>query len=127
MIEEDKAEQREEAIANAKKKQEAMEKQLGELICARNPYPKDRMKAMQVFLDKAEADGTLEEFFIHMALVGGFESQIEEDYYQAGYWKFKDRSLRIAKAIRIPYIYVDENGNRVMEHVLVGYEGSGGP
>lgn len=124
MTEEAKAKQ--EAIENARAKQEDMERQLGELICARNPYPKDRMKAMQVFLDKAEADGTLEEFFIHMALVRGFESQIEEDSYQAGYWKFKDRSLRIAKAIRIPYIYVDENGNRVRDHILVGYEGSGG-
>jgi hypothetical protein len=51
---------------------------------------------------------------------------LEEDSYEIGYWKFKGQSFRIAKAIRIPYTYIDENGNSVTEHLLVGYEGEGG-
>ena len=48
---------------------------------------------------------------------------IEEDAYAIGSWKFKDRSVRIAKAIRIPYTYQDRHGNFVREYLLIGYEG----
>jgi hypothetical protein len=118
---EDKAKQLQEQEDKGKPMQEQMEKQMGEIICSRNPYPKDRQKAQE-----AHSIRRPKEPFIHMALVGDVESQIEEDSYQAGYWKFKDRSLRIAKAIRFPYTYIDENGNQVKEYVLIGYEGSGG-
>jgi len=50
---------------------------------------------------------------------------IEEDAYVTGSWQFRDRSVRIAKAIRIPYTYQDEHGNFVREYLLIGYEGSG--
>jgi hypothetical protein len=52
--------------------------------------------------------------------------EIEQDSSQAGHWQFKDRSLRVAKAIRIPHMYMDEDGNTVREYLLSGYEGSGG-
>lgn len=57
---------------------------------------------------------------------GGWDSQIETDSYEIGYWKFRDRSLRVVRAIRIPYIYRDEDGNKVREHLLIGFEGSSG-
>lgn len=57
---------------------------------------------------------------------GGWDTQIEEDSYEGSYWKFKDRSLRVRKAIRIPYDYWDEHGNRVREYLLIGFEGSSG-
>jgi hypothetical protein len=104
-----------------------MEKQLGEVICARNPYPKDREKAIMAIKAKNHGKANVQEGEEPITeLVRDFESQIEEDSYQAGYWKFRDRSLHIAKAIRIPYIYIDENGNKVREYILIGYEGSGG-
>ncbi len=61
-----------------------------------------------------------------MELPAGWDSEIEQDSYEIGYWKFKERSLRVRKAIRIPYIYRDENGNRVKEYLLIGFEGSSG-
>jgi hypothetical protein len=61
-----------------------------------------------------------------MQLAAAVALLIEEDTYEIGYWKFKDRSLHIGKAIRIPYIYIDENGKTVLAHILVGYEGEGG-
>lgn len=81
---------------------ETMLKQLGETICHRNPYGKD------------------------MQLAANWQYDIEEDYYEIGSWKFKDRSPRVAKAIRIPYTYKDEHDNIVKEYLLIGYEGSGG-
>src|SRR5690349_1955919 len=104
-----------------------MEKQLGEIICARNPYPKDREKAIRAIQAKKQGDATAQKRKESlMELVRDLESQIEEDSYQVGTWKFRDRSLRIAKAIRIPYTYIDENGNKVREYLLIGYEGAGG-
>jgi hypothetical protein len=91
---------------------------LGNLIGNRNIYPKDRGLAAGTVAGGAA--GKL------MQLAATVASQIEEDSYEIGYWKFKDRSLRIAKAIRIPYTYIDENGNTVLEHLLVGFEGEGG-
>ena len=79
-----------------------MDALLGKDICDRNPYKHQ------------------------MQLEDNWGVEIEEDSYQVGYWKFKDRSLRVRKAIRIPYTYVDANGNRVKEYLLIGYEGSGG-
>lgn len=54
---------------------EALLTQLCEAICDRNPYRNN------------------------MQLSANWRDEIEQDYYQAGYWKFKDRSLRVAKAI----------------------------
>lgn len=81
---------------------EALLTQLCEAICDRNPYRNN------------------------MQLSANWRDEIEQDYYQAGYWKFKDRSLRVAKAIRIPYTYLDKDGNKVREYLLIEYEGSGG-
>jgi hypothetical protein len=61
-----------------------------------------------------------------MELQTGWDSQIEHDSYEIGYWKFKDRSLRVVKAIRIPYTYQDKNGNKIKEYILIGFEGAGG-
>jgi hypothetical protein len=118
---EHKAKQLKNQEEKGKTMQEAMEMQMGEIICSRNPYPKDRQKAKMAWSEQRPDDA-----FIHMELDENAESQIEEDSYQAGYWKFKDRSLHIAKAIRFPYTYIDENGNKVKEYILIGYEGSGG-
>jgi len=52
--------------------------------------------------------------------------EIEEDSYVDGVWQFRGRSLRIAKAIRIPYNYLDEWGNLVREYLVIGYEGGAG-
>ena len=75
---------------------------LGTNICDRNPYRNQ------------------------MQLEENWEVEIEEDSYQVGYWKFKDRSLRVRKAIRIPYTYTDADGNRIKEYLLIGYEGASG-
>jgi hypothetical protein len=91
---------------------------LGNLISNRNIYPKNRLMAAGT--PAGGAAGRLTQLPPTVA------SQIEEDTYEIGYWKFKDRSLRIAKAIRIPYNYIDESGNMVLAHILVGYEGEGG-
>lgn len=62
-----------------------------------------------------------------MTLPANWQSEIEEDSYTAdGRWQFKDRSLRVAKIIRIPYNYVDAHGNIVRDYLLIGYEGSAG-
>ena len=60
-----------------------------------------------------------------MTLPANWASEIEEDVYVDGTWQFKGRSLRMAKAVRIPYTYQDEHGNIVKEYLLIGYEGSG--
>ena len=60
-----------------------------------------------------------------MTLSGNWQSEIEEDSYTTGSWQFRGRSLRVAKAIRIPYTYQDAHGNIVKEYLLIGYEGSG--
>ena len=74
----------------------------------RNPYS---------FLGPAGSQG--------MTLPPNWQSAIEEDAYVTGSWQFRGRSLRLKKAIRIPYTYQDENGNIVREHLLIGYEGGG--
>jgi hypothetical protein len=85
---------------------------LGEQIDKRNPYS---------FLDGSLAAGTSS-----MHLPANFQQlPIEEDAYVTGSWQFRARSVRIAKAIRIPYTYQDEHGNLVREYLLIGYEGSG--
>ena len=61
-----------------------------------------------------------------MTLPANWASEIEEDVYVDGTWQFKGRSLRMAKAVRIPYTYQDEHGNIVKEYLLIGYEGAGG-
>jgi hypothetical protein len=81
---------------------ETMLKLLGEAIFKRNPYGKD------------------------MQLATNWQYDIEEDSYEIGSWRFKDRSPRVAKAIRIPYTYKNEANNIVKEYLLIGYEGSGG-
>ena len=75
---------------------------LGTAICDRNPYR------------------------LNMQLENNWAVEIEEDAYEVGTWKFKDRSLRMKKAIRISYTYQDALGNRVKEYLLIGYEGSAG-
>ena len=82
---------------------------LANAIENRNPYS---------FLNAAAANQG-------MTLPGNWHSEIEEDVYVDGTWQFKGRSLRIAKAVRIPYTYQDEHGNIVKEYLLIGYEGSG--
>jgi hypothetical protein len=52
--------------------------------------------------------------------------EIEEGAYVDSSWQFRGRSLRVKKAIRIPYNYLDEYGNLVREYLLIGYEGSAG-
>ena len=85
---------------------------LGEQIDKRNPYS---------FLDGSLPVGTSS-----MHLPANFQQlPIEEDAYVTGSWQFRDRSVRIAKAIRIPYTYQDGHGNIVREYLLIGYEGSG--
>jgi len=80
----------------------AMHGPLGMAICDRDPYKNQ------------------------MELEDNWAVEIEEDTYEVGFWNFKGRNLRIKKAIRIPYTYVDALGNRVKEYLLIGYEGSGG-
>ena len=80
----------------------AMDALLGQAICDRNIYRNQ------------------------MQLEDGWAVEIEEDSYEVGSWKFKDRSPRVRKAIRIPYTYVDTLGNRVKVYLLIGFEGSGG-
>lgn len=83
--------------------------ELGEQIDKRNPYS---------FLQQPNNSS--------MDLPANFpQLSIEEDSYAIGSWKFKDRSVRIVKAIRIPYTYQDKQGNFIREYLLIGYEGSG--
>ncbi len=60
-----------------------------------------------------------------MTLPPHWELEIEEDAYVTDSWQFKGRSVRIAKAIRLPYTYQDAHGNIIREYLLIGYEGSG--
>ena len=86
---------------------------LGEQIDKRNPYS---------FLDPNVVPAGSSS----MHLPANFaQLPIEEDAYVTGSWQFKDRSVRIAKALRIPYTYQDKHGNFVREYLLIGYEGSG--
>jgi hypothetical protein len=80
---------------------ETLLKKLAETICKRNPY------------------GV-------MQLAANWQSEIEEDSYEIGSWRFKDRSPRVAKALRIPYTYRDQDDNIIKEYLLIGFEGSGG-
>jgi hypothetical protein len=41
-------------------------------------------------------------------------------------WYFRNGTYRIAKAIRIPYRYTNDEGLTVKEYLLIGYEGAGG-
>lgn len=61
-----------------------------------------------------------------MELPTDWDLQIETDSYEIGYWNFRGRSLRVQKAIRIPYLYHDKDGNKVREYLLIGFEGSAG-
>ena len=91
----------------------AEEGDLGQQIDNRNPYS---------FLDP----NILPAGSSSMHIPANFQQlPIEEDSYAVGSWKFKDRSVRIAKAIRIPYTYQDRHGNFVREYLLIGYEGGG--
>jgi hypothetical protein len=102
-----------------------MEQQLGAAIAARNPYPKDRAQATAM-APPAIASRIASAANPLMRLMVGFDLEIEqEEYYPAGKWEFQGTAVPIAKAIRIPYNYTDENGNWVRAHILVGYEGSG--
>jgi len=49
----------------------------------------------------------------------------EEEYYTT-VWYFRNGSYRIAKALRIPYRYTNDEGLPVREYLLIGYEGAGG-
>jgi hypothetical protein len=86
---------------------------LGQQIDNRNPYS---------FLDPNIVPAGSSS----MHLPANFQQlPIEEDAYVTGSWQFRDKSVRIAKAIRIPYTYQDKHGNFVREYLLIGYEGSG--
>ncbi len=92
----------------------AEQSDLGQQIDKRNPYS---------FLDP----NIIPAGSSSMHLPANFpQLPIEEDAYVTGSWQFKDRSVRIAKAIRIPYTYQDEHGNFVREYLLIGFEGAGG-
>ena len=73
----------------------------------RNPYS---------FLDPANPG---------MTMPPNWQTSIEEDSYAIGSWQFKGRTLRVKKAIRIPYTYQDKQGSFIREYLLIGYEGSG--
>ena len=50
---------------------------------------------------------------------------IEVDDYE-GSWQFRNAPLRIRRAIRIPYCYIDADvGLEVKDYLLIGYEGRG--
>ncbi len=41
-------------------------------------------------------------------------------------WYFKGASSYVAKALRIPYCYMDADGLIIQDYLLVGFEGGGG-
>jgi len=49
-----------------------------------------------------------------------------EKNYQVVEWKFKNDTVRVAQALRIPYYFTDEYGQTVKDYLLIGFEGSGG-
>ncbi len=77
-----------------------MECDLGEFIRQQNPYTQN-MQLPPDWKAKSETDTSV------------------------NYWYFKGAPLRVKKAIRVLYTYV-ENGKTETEHLLIGYEGAGG-
>ena len=61
-----------------------------------------------------------------MTLPTNWQLEIEEDAYVGDTWQFKGRTVRVVKAIRIPYTYQDSHGNIVKDYLLIGYEGGAG-
>ena len=76
-------------------------KDLGQLIFDENPYAAPPKK-LKLILDETEVA------------------------YRDLEWYFKNGSNYVAKALRIPYIYTDENGREIRDYLLIGYEGGGG-
>lgn len=51
-----------------------------------------------------------------------------ENYTEEGAnWGFRGEPQRVRRAIRIPYTYPGPNGLAVLDYLLIGYEGAGGP
>lgn len=50
---------------------------------------------------------------------------VVEQQLDVGNWNFKGIPHHIEKAIRIPYTYTDDNGVRIRDYLLIGYEGGG--
>jgi hypothetical protein len=103
-----------------------MDRPLGGAISARNPYPKNRATPPTPTAAPLPGGSMTSASHPRMALMPNFLLEIEqEEYYPVRTWEFQGMAKPIAKAIRIPYIYSDENGNWVRAHILVGFEGSG--
>lgn len=52
-------------------------------------------------------------------------SKTGAEFMEGLFWYFKGAPRRVSKAIRIKYTY-KLRGKKVTEHLLIGYEGSGG-
>jgi hypothetical protein len=58
-------------------------------------------------------------------LLPGFQSVSQFDD-EVRHWDFGGHQRQVQKAIRVPYRYRDKNGHVRTEHLLIGFEGSGG-
>jgi hypothetical protein len=78
-------------------------KDLGQLIFDENPYSAQQPpKKFKMFLEETELA------------------------YRDLEWYFKNGENYVAKALRIPYSYTDQNGHEIRDYLLVGFEGGGG-
>jgi hypothetical protein len=48
-----------------------------------------------------------------------------EQQLDVGNWNFKGVPHHVEKAIRVSYTYTDENGVKIRDYLLIGYEGGG--
>lgn len=81
-----------------------MEAALGQYISDANPYTRNRNPGDTNFMLNFS----------------------EKEAYDNTGWEFKGTPHRIAKAIKIPYCFRDEDGQVTTKFIFVGFEGSGG-
>ena len=71
--------------------------------------------------------------YVPWPIPGGITSNFElvnggtivEQQLDAGPWTFKGVPHHIEKALRIPYIYLDDDGVQIREYLLIGFAGGG--
>jgi hypothetical protein len=114
-----------------------MEKALGALINALNPYsnptckkPEEVSGQMQAFVNRPLPDGVRADAANLNQLVAQLDVQV--DNYQGGDWSFMGQMYKIKRSLLIPYRYEVQNrdgvGNGVWAtgYLLVGYVGGDG-
>jgi hypothetical protein len=98
---------------------------LGEFIYEQNPYGLNRLPT-DLDSPRVKTDGPAKSKKANNPLTAQETAAIQKKPSKSLWWYFNGKPCRVNKAIRIPYTY-KVGGRTVTEHLLIGYEGTGGP